>query len=220
MLNCVLFDFDGVIADTEPGTMAYLERAFEQLGIALTEHDWKGYIGQDGSIHTAHILKRNHCNVSVDEFLEQKRGLGNYYEDSKELQAYQGVVDLLCWLRGKGVKTGLVSSTGSRLILTALNRMSMTALFDVVICGDMVTRKKPSPEGYEKAMEYLGISNRECLIIEDSPTGIQAAKSAGGFVVGLKCSRIEQDTSKADKEISSYAALKQELMKKMNLSDE
>jgi beta-phosphoglucomutase-like phosphatase (HAD superfamily) len=71
----------------------------------------------------------------------------------------------------------------------------------------MVKQTKPSPEGYLTAIRYLQSKPADCLIIEDSPVGIQAAKNADVFVVGFKGSKHVQDTSGADKEIASYEEL-------------
>ena len=102
----------------------------------------------------------------------------------------------------------VVSSTSTVGVITALNRMNLLKYFDAVVCSDMLGgRTKPAPDGYRKAAEFLGEKPEDCIVIEDSPFGIQAGKSAGMFVVGLKASEHKQDTSKADIEVSDYIEL-------------
>ena len=75
---------------------------------------------------------------------------------------------------------------------------------DAVICGDMVCNPKPDPEGYLTAARLLEADSAECVVFEDSPTGIKAARTAGMKTIAFKGSVLKQDTSKADMEFSCY----------------
>ena len=108
-------------------------------------------------------------------------------------------------LSGSGKSSlAVVSSTSTRLIVVALNRMKMLGLFDVVVCGDMCRNRKPDPECYRKAMQYLEAKPEECIAIEDSFIGIQAEKAANIEVVAYTGAGENQDVSQADYVISSY----------------
>jgi len=203
-LKCVFFDFDGVIVDSENEVYQYLKKAFLPYGVQLYDEDRVKYIGTNGWQCIKDIIDRNHLTITVEQLLEEKMMLGNYYEDSDKLALMPGIINFLEMLKNAGLKTGLVSSTRSRLILTALNRLSITSSFDVTVCGDMVKEQKPSSECYQKALAYLNMKKEECIVFEDSPTGIRAAQNAGIFVVGFKGSEILQDTSAADVEIKSF----------------
>ena len=203
-ITTVLFDFDGVVADTEMGTSVYLQKAFAQYGIELTDDQKKSYIGTDGRKQTEKILKEYGKDISVEEFFEVRKKLGSYYENSPLLKPISGLQELFDYLRMKELGIGLVSSTNSKLIITALNRMNLVHYFDTIICGDMVKCKKPDPEGYLMAMQYLHVSPEACIIVEDSPTGIQAGLNAGALVAGFKGSEIKQDTSEANITWESY----------------
>ena len=102
----------------------------------------------------------------------------------------------------------MVSSTSTKYIVTALNRMGLTGQFQVIVCGDMVRRPKPAPHSYQLAMSLLGLSPEDCLAIEDSPTGIQAARAAGLQVVGYKGGSVEQETDSASWEVRSFQEIK------------
>ena len=103
--------------------------------------------------------------------------------------------------------TAVVSSTRTQLIVTALNRMQLLRSFDVVVCGDMVQTPKPAPDSYRLALRWLGLDAGQCLAVEDSPTGLQAAKAAGLQVVGYTGGSIRQDTSRADWTAASFDAI-------------
>lgn len=203
-IKAVLFDFDGVVADTEYGATVYLQKAFDKYHIQLTKAQRRSYIGTDGRKQTEKILKDAGVSVPVEEFFEERAKLGSFYENSPDLKPIPGLVDFLKLLKYKELKTGIVSSTNCRLIITALNRMHLTHYFDVIICGDMVEHKKPDPEGYLSAMRYLDSSPEESMILEDSPTGIKAAVDAKAMVVGFKGSKIKQDISQAQLVWESY----------------
>ena len=116
----------------------------------------------------------------------------------------EGLLEFIAGLKKQGKKLAVVSSTSTRLIVVALNRMKMLGLFDVVVCGDMCRNRKPDPECYRKAMQYLEAKPEECIAIEDSFIGIQAAKAANIEVVAYTGAGENQDVSQADYVISSY----------------
>ena len=138
---------------------------------------------------------------------EERRRCGNTYADSASLRPQPGLREWLDSLRARGVTTAVVSSTRTQLIVTALNRMQLLRSFDVVVCGDMVQTPKPAPDSYRLALKWLGLDAGQCLAVEDSPTGLQAAKAAGLQVVGYTGGSIRQDTSRADWTAASFDAI-------------
>lgn len=204
--KCVLFDFDGVIADSEPAAFAYMQKAFEKYGVQLDVKACQRFMGTAEMLVLDTIIKEYNLPLTAAEALQKCRNLGNYYEDNPELAPMPGCKEFICALRKRGFLTGLVSSTESNLILAALNRLGMSTFFDVLVCGDMVKHKKPEPECYLKALAHLGVQAEQAIILEDSPTGIRAAKKTGALVVGFKGSVIWQVTSAADVEAADFAA--------------
>ncbi|OPJ62739.1 HAD family hydrolase [Clostridium oryzae] len=199
----VLFDFDGVIVNTEESNAQYFEQALACYGIYLTEEDRNNLIGTSDRSILVRLLSRASNQVTLEEFTNKRRQIGNTYENSY-IEPMPGLVSLIKDFRRKGIKTGIVTSTSTRLIIIALNRMNMMSLFDVIICGDMCTKSKPDPQGYLKAMNILDAKPEECIVIEDSSVGIRAAKSAGAFVVAYCGSGIKQDISEADISVDSF----------------
>ncbi len=208
--DCVLFDFDGVIADTESSNARYLGKALAVFGVAVTPEDERRMVGVNDREILEELLQREGYAViraysgTVERLLEERRRQGNTYENEPSLSPMPGLLPFLWRLRAAGIRTALVTSTSSRLILAALNRMGMSALFDAILCGDMVEKRKPSPEGYQKAMALLGAAPERSIVIEDSPVGIRAGKSAGALVAAYKCGSFSQNTSQADFEIWDY----------------
>lgn len=204
--NCVLLDFDGVIADTESSNADYLSKALAIFGIYLTKQDRDRLVGRNGRRMIEELLARAPVPVSFEEFLEVRRQQGNTYEDSPTLKVMPGLYEFLHFLRNNEYQVGLVTSTSSHLILAALNRLSLTAMFDVIICGDMVHAHKPDPECYLKAMKLLSVQPSQCVVIEDSPVGILAGLHAGATVIGYTGASVKQDTGKAHVTADSFSA--------------
>ena len=207
MISCVLFDFDGVIADTERSNGDYLAQALAAFGIPFTEEDRLSLIGTNGAGTLDRFLQRADPPVTREQLAQVREGLGNTYEDSP-LSPQPGLREWLEELNRQGIRTGVVSSTSTKYIVTALNRMGLTGQFQVIVCGDMVRRPKPAPHSYQLAMSLLGLSPEDCLAIEDSPTGIRAARAAGLQVVGYKGGSVEQETGSANWEVRSFQEIK------------
>lgn len=200
----VLFDFDGVIADTEESNVKYLGKALAVFGVVITPEEQAQLVGMNDPRILEKMLRRARPPVTLKQLLEERQRQGNTYEDDPDLAPTPGVIEFLHRLRAAGKRIALVSSTSARLILAALNRLGLTSFFDVIICGDMVSEKKPSPECYRKAMALLRARPEECVIVEDSPVGIRAGKAAGAVVAACRCGRLRQDTSQADFEFESF----------------
>jgi beta-phosphoglucomutase len=192
-----LFDFDGVIADTETSNKEFLEKALAVFGVTLTDEERMSLVGTNDPHRIERFLSRANRTVTMEEYRAQRVVSGNTYENG-DIAPMPGLISLLRDFRSKGIRTAVVSMTSLRLISIGLERMGMTDLFDTVIGGDMVTNHKPNPEPYQMAMERLGARPEECIIFEDSPVGISAGKAAGAFVVGYTGASIQQDTSEAD----------------------
>lgn len=205
-MKCVLFDFDGVIIDSEIGAFEHFRKSLKRTGIDITLDELLKYIGKSSLEITTELFNKNNINRDPQEFLVERRNSGSYYEVS-ELLIMPGLIEFLETLKSKNIKMAVVSSTSSRSVVTALNRLSLLKYFDAIICGDMVKETKPSPEGYLKAAKLLNANPDDCIVIEDSPIGIQAGKNAGMKVIGFTGSTHVQDTSNADIEVKSFTEL-------------
>ena len=214
-LKAVLFDMDGVLLDSEPGAFRMFLDSLKVIGIEETlENMMRDYLGKPSKRIREEVLAKHHSPVTEAEFREIHHSRGSFYAVSDEVVPIDGLVKFLEGLRDSGIRMAVVSSTTSCNVLIALNRMRILKYFDAVVCSDALKEGKPSPEGYLKAAEYLEIKPAECMIIEDSSLGVEAARRAGIFVVGFKAASYGQDTSKADIEAGSY----QELSKKLKVS--
>ena len=153
-IKYVLFDFDGVIADTEESNGNYLGLALKEFGVELTQKDRDRLIGSHDSDILLELLERSPEKITMEQLLQKRKEIGNTYENGN-IKPMKGLLEFIAGLKKQGKKLAVVSSTSTRLIVVALNRMKMLGLFDVLVCGDMCRNRKPDPECYRKAMQYL-----------------------------------------------------------------
>ncbi len=203
MLKAVIFDFDGVIANTETRNLMYFEMALKTFEIELNDKERRYIIGRNDRGTIEDYLGKSPFKPSYEDYLKARRQLSNSYEDGT-LKAETGIEDFIKKLRSDGIKTAVASSTSSHLILSALNTLKMLNLFDAVVCGDMVKKLKPEPEIYLKTLSYIGVSPDEAFVIEDSAVGIKAAVNAGIRAIGYTGATAGEDTSECIFTLNSY----------------
>lgn len=207
---CALFDFDGVIVDSEPVGARRNVLVFQALGAPVTYEDMLELAGKYGRSEVPQIMARYGCDATFDDYLEKRRefeeAFGSIYLDPS-LEVMPGAREALAALRAAGVRVGLVSTTRSCDILRALNRFGLVSAFDAVVCGDMVARRKPHPEPYLSGMSLLGATPDQTVVFDDSPTGIAAGVASGAYVFGFCGSTVEQDVSEACERLDTFASL-------------
>lgn len=202
---CVLFDFDGVIVDSEPIGARRNQRILNKLGVPATYDDCIAMSGLAAKTEVPKLLERYGSNLTYDDFeaLSESPEFPMVYFDP-DMAVYPGVRELLASLRSRGVPVGLVTTTAAPRIVAALDRFRLMSAFDVMVTRELVTHYKPNPEPYQHAMELLRTRPEETVVLEDSPVGIAAAKAAGAYVYGVCVSSCVQDTSQADELVRAY----------------
>lgn len=170
----ILFDFDGVIVNTEPQNAHYLQKTLKSFGVYMDHEELKGFIGVNSREKILHYLSRSKESVSWEMYQKRRKEMGNTYENDA-ICPMPGLQELFQWMKERNLKAGLVTSTSAKYIITALNRIKMTDYFSVIVCGDMCEKRKPYPDGYLKAIQLLQAEKDEVVAIEDSSTGIHAA---------------------------------------------
>ncbi len=204
-ISCVLFDFDGVIVDTEPIGLELDREAYSKLGVEVSFEDAMCIIGTDAQGVVADLFKRHgRPDLTPEDFHAQRQSADVIYETLLEAPM-PGAEEALSALRERGIAVGLVSTTIAKNLLVALDRLHLLHYFDAIVGGDMVAHKKPAPDPWLAALGHLGANRANAIAVDDSPTGIRSAKNAELFVCGFKGGSIEQDTSNANVEVANFA---------------
>ena len=205
-IDAVLFDFDGTLCDTERHNLVLVREVLGKLGAPIPDEELCALSGGDDRVVVPPLLEKYGSPHTIDDYERLRDHCYRTYSEA-DLELEPGVRELLAGLRERGIAVGLVSTTIARCVLTALNRLRATDLFDVMVFGDMVTRCKPDPEPYRRALEFLGVDAAHVVVFEDSSTGVAAGQAAGCYTFGCTRCAIGQDLSAADELIDTFVGL-------------
>ena len=175
-IQAALFDFDGTLADTERLGIELDDEVYAHFGITPTQGEKNSLAGTDGLESIPALFRAHGMDVSAEEFFSHRRPNAIIYEEMP-LEASPGARELMARLRADGTRVAVVSTTEHRLVVTALGRVGLLDLVDLVVGGDDVTRHKPDPEPYARALKALGIAAHEAVAFEDSPSGVASAQA-------------------------------------------
>lgn len=194
----VIFDMDGVIVDSERYWEENTEDVLEEA-VASDEVSFSDVQGMNVMDQYDHITEEFTVNISKEEYFARY--------DEKAAEVYQEHVDLLQGfrqmleqIRADGIPVALVSSSFRHWIQMVLDRFELDDAFSLVVSAeDIDGRSKPAPDIYIYAAEQLGVDPGECVVIEDSSHGVNAAKNAGMRCIGFRTDiNAAQDLSHAD----------------------
>jgi HAD superfamily hydrolase (TIGR01509 family) len=202
-LGAVIFDMDGVIIDSEPLWSKAEQQLLARRNLGYSPQLKAVMMGLDSSEAVGFLIRHYDLQESVGDVVEERNQL--IAELFKEhLKPVPNVLELLRSMRDSGIKTGLASSSPKELVDLALGRLNITGLFDLILNGDQVARGKPAPDIYLMAARELGVSHENCLVIEDAPHGVAAAKAAGMCCLAISTSASETELAAADRVIRSF----------------
>ncbi len=186
-IRTILFDFDGVVIDSEPVHAKAKKIVLKKFGIPYPANIFDNYKGRPDMVFFDHVsdsldpLKRSSLMLQ-----DAKKMI--FEEIIKELKLIDGFFPFLQLVENKGIKTALVSSTSIYSLGLVDEIYNISMMFDLVITEADTNLHKPYPDPYLKALEKLPADTKSSIVIEDSPNGIISAKKAGLFVYGLTSS--------------------------------
>lgn len=208
-INCVIFDMDGVIIDSEEiHKKAYFE-TFNSLGVNVTEELYKSFTGSSTINAFQKLVEHfNLTNNPQDLVLDKRRRYVNFFENDPTLHLVKGVEELIKYLFNKNKTLVLASSSAMVNIDRVFNRFNLQKYFTAKISGADLKESKPNPEIFNKAA-ILGKTPKEnCIVIEDSDNGVKAANDAGIYVIGYRNPMVaDQSLEKADWIIDDFTEL-------------
>ena len=215
MLKAVIFDMDGVIIDSEPMHIKAYNDMFNEVGIEVSTQLYESFTGQS----TINICKRlcNHFNLSEspEALVALKRKYyKRFFGSDSDLALIDGVLDIIKEYHENKLTLVLGSSASMDGINQIFERFDLNKYFSAKFSGADLKKSKPHPEIFIKAADSTGFKREECMVIEDSTNGIEAAKAAGIFCVGYDSFHSKnQDYSKADVVIKKFEEINYDKIK-------
>jgi beta-phosphoglucomutase len=207
----LLFDMDGTLVDTEPVGPRIVEELFAEIGVSLTnaENDlflkaWR----RDGTTITTpelltELIAKYRIHMAADYFVRV------FYDRYKaaivSADELPGASNFMAAAKAGGKSMALVTSSRRDEAEAIIGHHKWDGYFDVLIGEEDITKFKPDPEPYQIAMQRLGATSEQCLVLEDAKNGALAGHAAGTFVIGLRAGdELPQDLHAADQIVDSF----------------
>jgi HAD superfamily hydrolase (TIGR01509 family) len=178
VIRAIVFDFDGLILDTEEPVYRSWVEVYEAHGAELPFERWVEIVGSTTiGFHPQRHLEQLLGRPLTQEVLERRIGRRTEFILAKDL--LPGIVQYIDEARSLGLRLGVASSSTSEWVKGHLGRLGILERFECVRCRDDVVNAKPAPDLYLAVLECLGVAASDAFAIEDSPNGVTAAKQAG-----------------------------------------
>ena len=206
MIRGVLFDFDGLILETEgPAYQSWVE-VYREHGHELPRDRWLDYIGRESGWFDAMAHLESLVGRALDRDAVRARRDARRNAIVEGLGCMPGVREWADEAVRAGLKRAVVSSSSRAYVRTHLERIGLVEHWDALVCREDAPRAKPAPDLYTRALEVVGLDASEAIAIEDSPNGIGSAKAAGLRVVAVPNELTSAlDLSQADLRLASCA---------------
>ncbi len=192
-VRALIFDFDGLMVDTETPALQSWQEIYAEYGVALSVHDWAITLGAnagfDAHAHLVRLLQARDPRLAAAVQAERATILARRQARKDALSADQpllpGVAELLAEARAADIPCAVASSSSRSWVEGWLQRLAVRSWFATVVTADDVAATKPAPDIFLTAAARLGLPPAACLVLEDSPNGIRAARAAGCPVVAV-----------------------------------
>jgi putative hydrolase of the HAD superfamily len=182
----VIFDFDGIVLDSETPEYESHRRIYERCGATLTVDEWCAVIGTWSEGHDerwmTQLAERSASAPSREEYHAERRIT---FAEIVPREPMRGIGDFLNRLADAQIPVAIASSAPARWVIGAVESIGLTQAFRTIVTGDAVANRKPAPDVYLEAARRLGVDPRRSIAIEDSSPGIAAAGAAGMTVIAI-----------------------------------
>jgi beta-phosphoglucomutase family hydrolase len=211
-LEAVLWDMDGVIADTADYHYNAWREVFKERGVAFSKADFMQYFGRRADTIIKFALGDKISPGELEKITERKQVI--YRRNvADNIRPMPGAVALIKSLKRQGIKTAIASSAVPANIDVILRGLGIEKHFQAIVPGTEVAEGKPSPLIFQLAADKLGVKPGNCVVIEDAIAGVAAAKSAGMKCLAVTNSHPGQSLQKADLIVDSLEKVDVNILK-------
>ena len=185
MIRAVVFDFDGVILDTEVPEFRTWQEIYQAHGCELALEVWATGLGTSADAFDPYTHLEGQAGCPIDREAIQQQRRQRYHELLGATSALPGVREYIAEAKRLGLHLGVASSSSREWVVGHLTELGLNTYFDCIKCRDDVPRVKPDPALYQAVVETFALEPHQAIALEDSPNGIAAAKRAGLFCVAV-----------------------------------
>jgi beta-phosphoglucomutase len=211
----VIFDMDGVICHTNPYHSLAFREFFSTRNLNPTDEEFAAHMfGKSNSYIMSHFLKRKIEGVELLELEEEKEGLFRKIYEA-HVDPIAGIVPFINDLYSHSVKLGVATSAPKANLDLILSKVPIKDMFSSIMASENVTKHKPDPEVYLTSAKNLQIDPAQCLVFEDSFSGISAALNAGMKVVGVLTSHTKEELPPCHLYITDYTDMSFDQVKEL-----
>ena len=203
----VIFDMDGVICHTNPYHSQAFRVFFETRNLAPTDEDFAQHMfGKSNSYILSHFLNRT---IAGDELLEMENEKESLFRKLYEpyIEPITGIVEFMSDLNANGVRLGVATSAPYANLELILSKVSIRGKLSSILASENVKKHKPDPEVYLTSALNLGVLPDQCVVFEDSFSGVSAAINAGMKVVGVLSSHTIEELPPCDLYVTDYTEM-------------
>lgn len=198
MLKAVIFDLDGVIVESENAHIEAEKQTLLKYGVQISAEELHKYTGTTANLMFTKLIRKYKLDTTFEEMFRRKEDI-LFRLLKEDAEPTKGIITLLRNLKLKRIKLAIGSSSTRKQIKYVLAKLDITSLFDCIVGAEDIVHSKPNPEIFLKAAAELNVNPSDCLVVEDSKLGIEAAKRAGMKCLGYRNPDSgNQNLSKAD----------------------
>jgi HAD superfamily hydrolase (TIGR01509 family) len=214
----LIFDFDGLILDTETPEYLVLQDIFKTYGTMLPVSEWGAALGASLEAFDPMVYLERKVNYPLDRLALRKLWRLRSNVLIEQQQPLPGVLQTIQRAQDLGLKLAVASSSPRNWVINHLSRLKLLEPFEKIMTAEDVLHVKPEPDLYLECLRALGLKSTEALAFEDSPNGIKAARAAGLFCIAVPNPVTRQlEVDHADLVIDSLVAVTlDELIEKAN----
>lgn len=202
----VVFDMDGVIVDTNPTHKIAIQQFCARYGLNLSEEELRtkvyGRTNRDWITNLFGKLTEEQLEAYA---FEKEQLFRELY--APIIEPVKGLVTFLELLKANNIPRSIATSAPRANVDFVLNATGIGHYFDIILDESMVSRGKPDPEIYLKSAKALNLPNAQCIVIEDSLSGVAAAKASGSKVIGITTTHSEEELRETDLIIQDFEEL-------------
>jgi HAD superfamily hydrolase (TIGR01509 family) len=218
MVEAVIFDMDGVIIDSEPVYRKIEQILFKAEGLNISQEEHETFVGTK-TLEMWLLLEKKYGLIRTAQETADEEGqrYAQWLNSEEGLEPIPGIKELLKKLTESGVKLAVASSSSKLEIETILTKFGIINYFTALVSGYQVSQGKPSPDIFIYTAGRLDVHPENCIVIEDSRNGINAAKQSGMRCIGFKSSTSgSQDMSSADVVVESIYGISLEMLNSLS----